>query len=243
MQRLFSFSARRSCCCAAGALGQFPHPSFPSRGVSSVSSSVGNGDIFSFFGESVGPVLDTEKLQKTYHALQMKVHPDKQQTVADGTTTASPPIDAAVAEKVSKYANEAYRILKRPYLRCKYLAKMKRAEERKGGVALTVAEMEALLDETESRQSLAQQGNVELSESFLMEVMAMNELIFTGNLGDEMIRNQLKILQKDLQDRDLGYFQEATEYWKDGQWLRFQMCVNEWTYIANALQHLQDRLL
>lgn len=234
------------------------------------SPSMGKGNYFAFFGFPRQPELDGAVLQRRYHTLQRRVHPDQKNVqskeneeaaqaeakqsaaaaaaTADATTTSQeaavpvPPPEAA--SEVSAYANGAYETLRDPFLRCRYLSRLARAQLAKGDVPLTAEEEEALLveDDKATVRVREESGDIPMTESFLMEVLAMNELIFGGDREDQLVRNQMKVLQADLEEREDVYFDQAKRHWADGNLQGFHQNVLEWTYINNALRHLKNRL-
>lgn len=222
------------------------------RGPSSISGtspSMGKGNYFTFYDFPVSPEIDTTLLQKRYHSLQRRVHPDQQQQQGSNTPSAelggapsgvSTVLDGNV-DGVSKYANEGYAVLKDPFLRCRYLGKLHKAREQKGsGAPISVEEEEALMVETDQT---VRDGNVrELDEEFLMEMMAMNELIFAGDRSLEQVRNQMVVLLADLKERNEEMYGIARESWSEGDYATFFHNLHKWTYIWNALKHLRDRI-
>lgn len=237
-------------------------------------ASTGKGNFFAFFDFPKQPALDTADLQKRYHALQRSVHPDRENVNAreqqeeqqrqaaavagfrDGCANAV--AGAAAAEgssvqpptsaiDVSMYANAAYETLRDPFFRCKYLGRLRKAQEVKGGgapVPLTPAEEEELLID-DDRRAMAERvarPNRPLAEGFLMEMLAMNELIFAGDREDANVRAQMEVLRADLKERDEQYFDDTAAAWESESWDDFYSAIEEWTYVRNALTHLSNRL-
>lgn len=201
------------------------------------SPSMGKGNYFSFFEFPASPEVDEAVLQKRYHTLQRLFHPDQQQQQSASAQTDNADTDG----RVSRYANEGYAVLKDPFLRCKYLLKLQLARNSKeGGVSLSVKEEEDLAIE---QDSAIREGNVrELDEEFLMEMMAMNELIFAGDRNIEQVRNQLAVLKADLTERFEEHFDLVKEYWEEKDWESCQRALHKWTYIWNALKNLKERI-
>ncbi|ORC89650.1 putative heat shock protein [Trypanosoma theileri] len=243
---------------------------------------VGRGSFFAHLNLPKSPELDTAAVQRAYHDLQRRVHPDQANVQAkenegegeeskqgrstfpssssssssssfssstpmtNTTTIAS--MDRVADVDESMYANVAYETLRDPFLRCKYLARLSRAEEVKGG-PLSPAEEEALMAEDDRRTveenrkiTGGKEENLTLSQEFLVEMMAANESIFTVDTTEETGRDTLKLLIAHLGERYEEYYTQAREYWKTGDYQNFRRCVLEWTYIRNALIHAKNRL-
>lgn len=264
--------------------------SSPSTASSSIS--LGRGNFFAFFGLPVQPDLDTAVLQKRYHDLQRRVHPDQENVQSNsaasaddasalasdqdnngcrGLTNASQSVESVnesvplhrneeqSSAAVSSYANSAYEALRSPYRRCYYLMQLVQAREDKAGQPLTREEEEQLLVDDDHRSVTSRQKrraqsdrdggaggqstpNDMLSEEFLTELMAINEIIFCSDVSDARVRNQLQVLHADLKERDEDCYHRAMESWKDKDMAQFRHTVMEWTYIHNSLHHLRQRL-
>ncbi|CAG9575189.1 conserved hypothetical protein [Leishmania major strain Friedlin] len=234
--------------------------SFASATPAAPSTDAGKGNYFHFFRIAKHPDLDVAALQKKYHNLQRLVHPDQQQVQAQqqqaeaadvAPATSSSPLpfactsnEAKSSTDVSTYANAAYETLRAPYSRCRYLSRLVKAEEVKGN-PLSAAEEEELLVEDDQRTMKAREvrPDAPMSDDFLMEMLAMNELIFAGDSSDEGVRQQWSVLRFDLEDRAVGYFKDAIKSWNDGDMGAFHHIVHEWTYVATALNNLKERML
>lgn len=144
---------------------------------------------------------------------------------------------------VSTYANAAYETLRSPYGRCRYLSRLVKAAEVKGS-ALTPAEEEELLVEDDRRTMQARdvQPDAPMTEEFLTELLAMNELIFGSEAEDEDVQRRWAVLRHDLEDRSVGYFQDAVKSWNAKDTANFHNVVREWTYVHNALNNLKERM-
>ncbi|CCW64358.1 unnamed protein product [Phytomonas sp. EM1] len=199
----------------------------------------GKGNFFAFFNFPKQPEVDVAELQKRYHALQSRVHPDQAAVMASQDQRQG--VDAT---DVSVYANSAYETLRDPFLRCKYLYRILLAQEDKGGEPLTSEEEENLLVE-DDKKSMAQHrksASDQLDEEFMVELMAMNELIFGSDLEDPNTRVRLEVLQYDLKERNADYYDRAKEAWHANDMETFKRLVLEWTYIHNAVGHLKQIL-
>ncbi|GET89276.1 hypothetical protein, conserved [Leishmania tarentolae] len=233
--------------------------SFVSATPAAPSTDAGKGNYFHFFQISKHPDLDVAALQKKYHNLQRLVHPDQEQVQARqqaetvevaGEASASPLPFACTRDSmkssvdVSTYANAAYETLRTPYLRCRYLSRLVKAEEVKGS-PLSAAEEEELLVEDDQRTMKAREvrPDAPMSDDFLMEMLAMNELIFASDSSNEGVRRQWSVLRFDLEDRAVGYFKSAVKSWDDGDMNTFHHIVHEWTYVDTALSNLKERML
>lgn len=233
----------------------------PVRGCASATAagnpSAGKGNYFAFFQLSAHPEVDVAALQKLYHDLQRRVHPDQQQVqqreqaeqqAQHGAKSASPCVPDAAAHHtsvdISTYANAAYEALRSPYSRCRYLSRLVKAQEVKGG-PLTPAEEEELMVEDDRRTMRAREAcpDTPMDQDFLMEMLTMSELIFGGDAAEEAVRRQWTVLRADLEDRAVGYFQEAVKQWNAGNMAQFHHTVQEWTYVNNALNNLKERML
>lgn len=74
-------------------------------------------DHFALFGLAPAFAVDLESLDNAYRELQRRVHPDK--------FAASPGHEQRRAAQLAALANEAYRTLKQPLQRARYLLKMR----------------------------------------------------------------------------------------------------------------------
>jgi molecular chaperone HscB len=72
---------------------------------------------FSLFGLPVGYAVDEGRLERAYRDLQMRVHPDKYASASDA--------EKRVAMQWAAQANEAYRTLRDPVERARYLLQLK----------------------------------------------------------------------------------------------------------------------
>ncbi|CCW70967.1 unnamed protein product [Phytomonas sp. Hart1] len=201
--------------------------------------SAAKGNFFAFFDIPKQPMVDLVDLQKRYYALQSRVHPD--QAAVMSSLDQSQVNDAT---DISVYANSAYETLRNPFRRCKYLYRILLAQEYKGGEPLTPEEEDDLLVEDDKRNMMhsGKATSEELNEEFMIELMAMNELIFSSDLDDSSARARLEVLQYDLKERNADYFDKAKESWYAEDTVNFKRLVQEWTYIHNALAHLKERL-
>ncbi|KPA79664.1 putative mitochondrial chaperone protein DNAj [Leptomonas pyrrhocoris] len=225
------------------------------------SSSSGKGNYFAFFSLEKHPEVDVAALQKLYHDLQRRVHPDQQQVQqreqqeqqrqqqqqqAKSPAPCVPDANALQSSvDVSTYANAAYEALRSPYSRCRYLSRLVKAQEVKGAVLLTPAEEEELMIEDDRRTMQARETcpDAPMDEDFLMEMLTMSELIFGGDAKEEAVRRQWAVLRADLEDRAVGYFKDAVKHWSAGDMAQFHHTVQEWTYVNNALNNVKERLL
>lgn len=221
------------------------------------SVSLGKGNYFRFFDIPEQPELDVNSLQKRYHELQVRVHPDKQsqhegkdEGGGEGAEGAGGLSDAGRESLtgVSTYANTAYETLREPFARCRYLLRLYSARLAAGGpdAVLSVADEERIDrddDLTAVQMRTAEQEQVgEMSEAFLEEMMAINEAIFMADMDNEDVRKSLIILRADLKERDADYFHQAVQLWGARDMPGFRINVLEWTYVNNALYHLKNRM-
>lgn len=222
---------------------------------STPAATTGKGNYFAFFSLEQQPELDVAALQKVYHDLQRRVHPDQQQVQQreqqeQREESSSPCVpDAATQQQhssvdISTYANAAYETLRSPYTRCRYLSRLAKARAVKGA-ALTPAEEEELMVEDDRRTMQAREAcpDAPMDQQFLMEMLSISELIFGGDAADEAVRKQWTVLRADLEDRAVGYFQDAVRQWNAGEIAQFHHTVQEWTYVNNALNNVKERML
>lgn len=81
------------------------------------STATGIPDYFSLLGLTPVFAIDTQALDSAYHAMQRRVHPDK--------FTHSGGIEQRQAAQWAALANEAYRTLKQPVQRARYLVQLR----------------------------------------------------------------------------------------------------------------------
>ncbi|ESS67334.1 hypothetical protein TCDM_03945 [Trypanosoma cruzi Dm28c] len=225
---------------------------------------VGRGNFFAYLGFPQTPELDPAEVQRAYHDLQRRVHPDQANVQAreveegqeQSKTTPAPVLEreemgaaggvADVDESI--YANASYETLRDPFLRCRYLMRLSRAEKVKGA-PLTTAEEEALMHD-DDRRSLEENRKLmgdavdiaSLGPDFLSDLMAVNETIFSTDLSKEEGVANLRLLVADLEERYEEFYAQAKEYWKQKDTRRFYHSVLRWTYVRNVLKHAKDRL-
>lgn len=241
----------------------------------------GRGNFFAYLGLSKSPELNRAEVQRAYHNLQRRVHPDQanvqarraqqQQREEEGEEkrhetaifSFSPSSSSELAkggaaaareeEEVadvdeSTYANASYETLRDPFLRCKYLMRLARAEEAKGA-PLMPAEEEALMHDDdcrtieENRRLVAgATGDISPSMEFLAEMMAENELIFGADVSEDEGRAQLQDVVARMGERYDECYRSAKACWERKDLRQFYCTVVEWTYVCNALRHAKDRL-
>jgi hypothetical protein len=127
-------------------------------------AAAGRGSLFHFMSIAPEPHLEVSALQKKYHEMQWRFHPDQQQQqrhqqqleqlASAGPAASSPENPSAAADSSlddSVYANIAYETLRDPFLRCKYLLKLTLMGARTGRpLSLQEAEQVHLDDNDES---------------------------------------------------------------------------------------------
>ncbi|RNF19501.1 putative heat shock protein [Trypanosoma conorhini] len=227
----------------------------------------GRGNFFAYLGLQQSPELDAGEVQRAYHNLQRRVHPDQTNVQAKEVQqqqqqrqSAAAPVQAVKRERTvaaggvadaeeSKYANVSYETLRDPFLRCQYLLRLRRAREAKGA-PLTPAEEEVLMD-TDDRRSVEERrklmdgaggGAASLSPEFLEEMMAVNEAIFSSDVSQAEGKATLQLLVAHLEERYEEFYDQAKASWRQEDVQRFCRCVMEWTYVRNALKHAKNRL-
>ncbi|KPI90029.1 hypothetical protein ABL78_0889 [Leptomonas seymouri] len=233
-----------------------PHRCCASTAGSPINGGSGRGNYFAFFSLAKHPEVDAAALQKLYHDLQRRVHPDQRQVQQreqdqkqqQHAKSPSPCVPDESTQKssadISTYANAAYETLRSPYNRCRYLSALVKAQHVKGA-PLTPTEEEELAIEDDRRTMHARKTcpDTPMDDDFLVEMLAISELIFGGDAGDEAVRRQWAVLRADLEDRAVGYFQDAVKQWNAGDMEKFHHTVLEWTYVNNALNNLKERML
>ena len=205
--------------------------------------STGRGDLFHFMGLQSSPVLAVPQLQKKYHEMQWKCHPDQQQQ--------QPIAPSAHSTDDSVYANIAYETLKDPFLRCKYLLKLILTERRlRRPLTLQEAEQVHLDDHDEQLlkgTSSSSAGEPLLApyvvpEEFLSRMMELNEEVFELDVSEAQGQERMRALQEEVKRLDSEFFSDAAAAWETQDHLRLKETVLQWTYIANLKKHIVNRL-
>jgi molecular chaperone HscB len=125
---------------------------------------------FELFGLTPAYALETESLERSYRGIQSRIHPDRYAHAGDAERRASMQWTTRV--------NEAYRTLKSPVQRAKYLLEM-------NGVDVqfeTNTQMPAdfLLQQLELREALAGAKQPEALDALLAEVRRQQRLLEQG---------------------------------------------------------------
>jgi molecular chaperone HscB len=104
---------------------------------------------FALFGQPVGFDLDVAALDQTYRAIQREVHPDRFANAADA--------EKRIAAQWAMQVNEAYRTLKSPLARGRYLLKLNGIDtEEDSNTAMPVA---FLMQQMEWREAVVAARN------------------------------------------------------------------------------------
>ncbi|CBH09822.1 chaperone protein DNAj, putative [Trypanosoma brucei gambiense DAL972] len=217
---------------------------------------VGRGNFFAYLSLPKSPDLDAADVQRSYHKLQRRVHPDLV-NVQDANNSTEPPggvvgsvttsttTDVANVDD-SMYANLSYETLRDPFRRCKYLSRLSRAEAVKGR-PLDPLEEEMLMSDDDGRnvednKRLQDAGeNMSLPEEFLAEMMAANEYVFSPEETNEY-RDRLVILIAHLEERHMECYEATKAQWDAEDFQGFRRSVLEWTYVRNILEKAKDCL-
>ncbi|KAG8345687.1 putative chaperone protein DNAj [Trypanosoma vivax] len=185
-----------------------------STGATTAGGSPGRGNFFAYLSLPKSPVLSVVEVQRRYHLLQRRLHPDlanvQMKEACEGTGEEEVPSmfsssGGGLVSSVddSTYANLSYETLRDPFLRCKYLSRLTRAELVKGG-PLSPAEEEALMSDDDRRsvsenQKLQEAGeDMTLSQEFLADMMRANECIFDSD-GTEAHHRELLLLVTEME--------------------------------------------
>jgi molecular chaperone HscB len=104
---------------------------------------------FELFDLPLGFALDAKRLAERYRALQAATHPDRLAVAADR--------EQQVSRQASTQVNEAYRILKDPLARAKYLLGLHTGDP--GTDSETSKDGAFLMEQMELRETLAEAGS------------------------------------------------------------------------------------
>jgi molecular chaperone HscB len=162
-------------------------------------------DHFSLFGLPARFDMDTEQLEQAWRAVAARVHPDRYATAS--------PAERRVAMQWSARANEAYRQLRDPLLRARYLCEQ-------AGVDL----------QTES--------NTSMDTDFLMQQMAWREMLDEirehGGKGPtvDALRTELQDAEAELQ-RSVSILLD-----QQGDAVAAAVKIREWMFVRKMSQEL-----
>jgi molecular chaperone HscB len=162
-------------------------------------------DHFSLFGLPARFGIDAEQLEQSWRAVAARVHPDRYATAS--------PAERRVAMQWSARANEAYRQLRDPLLRARYLCEQ-------AGVDL----------QTES--------NTSMDTSFLMQQMAWREMLDEireqGGKGAavDALRTELRDAEAELQ-RSISVLLD-----QQGDAAAAAVKIREWMFVRKMSQEL-----
>jgi hypothetical protein len=226
----------------------------------------GRGSLFHFMGLPSSPVIAVPVLQKRYHEIQWKFHPDQQQQQVQqqkAALSSSPGTLTRDALDESVYANIAYETLRDPFQRCKYLVKLILTEHRvQRSLTLCEAEQvhlddndEFLLKGTKDKKFGGTEephpgddsaglllARYDPPASFLMEMMELNESVSDADPTEPAGVKQLEELLQDIKTRDAKFFADAVAAWEAQDLLKLKHTVLEWTYIANLKKQVINKL-
>ena len=100
---------------------------------------------FELFGLLPGFHIDSEKLELSYRDIQSHVHPDRYAQAADN--------ERRVSMQLSAHANEAYRTLKKPLNRARYLLQLRGVDALEE--SNTAMSSQFLMQQMDSREAIA----------------------------------------------------------------------------------------
>lgn len=103
-------------------------------------------DYFALFGLRRAYRIDGAKLDQSYHELQARVHPDRHAHM--------PETERRLSMQWATQVNEAYRTLKKPLLRARYLLQLAGADS--GHESNTAMPPEFLMEQMEWREAVAE---------------------------------------------------------------------------------------
>jgi len=125
---------------------------------------------FELFGLTPAYALETESLERSYREIQSRIHPDRYAHAGDAERRASMQWTTRV--------NEAYRTLKSPVQRAKYLLEMNGVDVQfETSTQMTSA---FLLQQLELREALAGAKQPEALDELLAEVRRQQRLLEQG---------------------------------------------------------------
>ncbi|KOF55277.1 MULTISPECIES: Fe-S protein assembly co-chaperone HscB [unclassified Achromobacter] len=159
-------------------------------------------DHFSLFGLPARFELDGQALESAWRAVAAQVHPDRYATAS--------PAEKRVAMQWAARANEAYRVLRDPLLRARYLCES-------AGVDL----------QTES--------NTAMDADFLMQQMAWREMLDDGRDDPEALaalHAELETARAGMRARLAQLLDVERDYAAAGQKVR------EWMFVEKLAQEL-----
>lgn len=199
----------------------------------------GFGNLFSFLSLPMDARCSTQDVQRHYHKLQAKLHPDVSPA---GAPSSGRNVDS------SSYANAAYETLRNPFSRCRYLLKYLVAEQRNNGKPLSASQEEDVYFSDDSRENLGGTGEdgkagSSLEDAFLSEMMEYNEIVFSMDPEQptEDDKETLQKLEEHILEMDARYEAEACAAWGERNVDRFRSAVLHWTYVDNLKRHIHQR--
>jgi hypothetical protein len=196
-------------------------------------------------------------LQKNYHDLQAKVHPDLQ--TQNGPMASSSSQQPTSGTSASVNASKAYKILKSDYNRCRYISQLVRHAragqplEKSGPVVGDCVEMGA------------EDSNVKMPKEFLMDLMELNETIFTADRESDEGKKAWEAAKEEVLARCDEQWQQCQRLWQAAggdmtavvaaaqegrdvkavpgpskEELAFHDALHRWTYFNNLRGHIHE---
>jgi len=132
-------------------------------------------DYFAVFGLPRKVGLDPEELERRFHELSRKVHPDFFQ--------AATPAEQAVGLERSALVNRAYRTLRDPIARCDYLVRLETGEESAGVPARSPADL--LEEMLEVQEALEEARAAGLSAEIRARLASERERLMARRAAEE----------------------------------------------------------
>ena len=134
-----------------------------------------DADFFTLMGLPQSYAIDTARLDSAYRELQARVHPDR---FVSGTDA-----EKRLAMQWATHANEAYRTLRRPLDRARYLLKLRGVDT--GEQDNTAMPAEFLMQQMEWREAVADVANAAQLDALVATFAAERRRLF-AELADAL---------------------------------------------------------
>ena len=140
-----------------------------------------DADFFTLMGLPQSYAIDTARLDSAYRELQARVHPDR---FVSGTDA-----EKRLAMQWATHANEAYRTLRRPLDRARYLLKLRGVDT--GEQDNTAMPAEFLMQQMEWREAVADVANAAQLDALVATFAAERRRLFAELAGHGKFRDDL----------------------------------------------------